>query len=92
MTRIGDNLRPVVEAALARSAARRARAERLRRTAELDWRRTLHPEADPFAVRPAEGWSAESRAARERFRRAHRVEAAARDAEAALAEDLEILV
>jgi hypothetical protein len=80
MTRIGDNLRPVIEAGLARAAARRARTERLRRAAEADWRRSLHPEADPFAAAEP-GWTGEQRAARERFRRAHVAETRARDAE-----------
>lgn len=87
MTRIGDNARPVIEAALERTARRRARAERLRGRAELDWRRSLHPERDPFAA-PPQDWSAETLAARERFRRAHIVETRARDAEAGLALEL----
>jgi hypothetical protein len=89
MTRIGDNIRPVLETALAQAAARRRATEAARRRAELDWRRTLHPERDPFAARPAGGWSAETAAARERFRRAHIHETRARDAEAALALELD---
>ena len=81
MTRIGDNLRPVLEAAAAKAAARRARTTRLRRSAELDWRRALHPEADPFAASDPD-WPTEARAARERFRRAHALEIRARDREA----------
>ena len=78
MTRIG-------ETALARAAARRARVEALARREETAFRRTLHPERDPFG--PARGdWEDEAAAARERFRRAHVAAAWARDAEAALIE------
>lgn len=81
MTRIGDNLRPVLVSAVTQAAARRARAALIRRNAELFWRRSLHPEADPFAASDP-GWTAEARTARERFRRAHAAEMRARDHEA----------
>lgn len=88
MTRIGDNLRPVLAARLDQARRRRETATRLRRGAELDWRRGLHPEQDAFAPRDA-GWSRDTLDARERFRRAHALEVRARDAEAALEDALE---
>jgi hypothetical protein len=87
MTRIGDNARPIVEAALARAARRAETVSGLASAAELAFRRAQHPEEDFYAP-PGAGWSPERRAARERFRRAHALATQARDRSARLAADL----
>ena len=61
MTRIGDNARPIVEAAFARARRRAETVTALAAASELAFRQTKHPEEDFYAT-PRDGWSPERRA------------------------------